>query len=113
YETLYNQWNTPENATFSYIRTDKDLRSLIACDILLGEHPDLAVVPNLTAIVEEWLQLDGKRDQAAKERTVTLAFREFRWNNGINANLTKASIKDIKNLIDDSLSEVEKSVAIS
>ena len=107
YDTLYNSWNQPENATFAWIRKTPELRAQIACEVLIAEHPDIPVFPGLPAVIEEWANLDRQRNRAAKERTAILALRLYRWNNGIEG-LTPKVIKDIRLLIVESLGEAEK-----
>ena len=108
YDTLYNTWNQPENATFAWIRGAQDIRAQIACEILIAEHPDIPVFPGLPAIVEEWANMDAERNRAAKERTAVLAYRQYRWNNGIFEGPTSKVIKDIRQLIVESMDEVGK-----
>ena len=109
YDTLYNTWNQPENATFAFIRRAPELRAQIAREILMTEHPDMPVFPGIEAIIEEWANLDAQRTMAAKERTAILAYRQYRWNNGIFDGPTSKVIKDIRLLIVESLSKLEKS----
>ncbi|CRX38184.1 hypothetical protein [Estrella lausannensis] len=109
YETLYNSWNRPENDSFAWVRSNKELRSQIACEILIAEHPEIPFFPGLQRIVEKWVNLDDQRNKAAKERVAILAFRQYRWNNGIFESPTPKVVREVRQLIVELIAEVEKS----
>ncbi|CRX38182.1 hypothetical protein [Estrella lausannensis] len=109
YDALCNAWDQPENDTFARIRQNSDLRSQIACEILLTEHPDIPHFQGLSTLIDKWANLDERRNVAAKERTAILAYKQYRRNNGLFERPMPRAIKDIRQLIIGSITEVEKS----
>ncbi|WP_098038032.1 ankyrin repeat domain-containing protein [Estrella lausannensis] len=108
YDTLYNTWNRPENHSFAWIRSDRKLRSQIACEILIAEHPEIPFFHGLEKIVEKWVNLDDQRNVEAKERVAILALRQYRYNNGTLESPAPKVIRDIRRLILESIAEVGK-----
>lgn len=108
---FYDSWHNPSKEPFqNYYNTD--LINQMALEVLYEEQPALKTFsPSvmLKKILAHSILTHEANHIKALTHIATLAFNEFRWQNGLSEqNYTKAQIDDLRRLILDCLEEFEK-----